>query len=306
MVRSYIFVISTVIIYSGNLLVGKAINDLPPVTIAFFRTMIAFIVILPFGYQQLRSNRELWKENWKPLLAIGFTGIATFNIFVYLSLNFTTSTNAGIVEATTPVFAIFLAYIFLKERLKSRQLIGAAISFAGAIWVLTKGNVTLLFSLQYNIGDIFMLIAVIIWAIFTMIINEHNHKFPVYGGLLMMLGFGLLFLIPMMFVEWMIVGIPAALMSSSTWLGLLYLGIFPSFIALMLWNKSVQDLGPSIPSIFLNLLPIFTAIGAVLFLNESIKITQIVGGFLVILGVILVTVDLKKIIGKIIKQKEVA
>lgn len=306
MVRSYIFVISTVIIYSGNLLVGKAINDLPPVTIAFFRTMIAFIVILPFGYQQLRSNRELWKENWKPLLAIGFTGIATFNVFVYLSLNFTTSTNAGIVEATTPVFAIFLAYIFLKERLKSRQLIGAAISFAGAIWVLTKGNVTLLFSLQYNIGDIFMLIAVIIWAIFTMIINEHNHKFPVYGGLLMMLGFGLLFLIPMMFVEWMIVGIPAALMSSSTWLGLLYLGIFPSFIALMLWNKSVQDLGPSIPSIFLNLLPIFTAIGAVLFLNESIKITQIVGGFLVILGVILVTVDLKKIIGKIIKQKEVA
>ncbi|MGM8216341.1 DMT family transporter [Bacillaceae bacterium W0354] len=304
MLRSYIFVIIPVIIYAGNLLVGKAINDLPPVTITFFRTIIAFLVVLPFGIKQFREHTDIWKENWKPLFGIGLTGISTFNILVYLSLNFTSSTNAGIVEATTPVFAMFLAFIFLKERLKARQLIGAAISFAGAVWVLTNGALDMLFSLNYNIGDLFMLLAVVVWSIFTLIVNIHNSKFPVYGGLLVMLGFGLTILFPLLFVEWMIVGVPDALADGKMWIGLLYLGIFPSFIALMFWNKSVSQLGSSLASVFLNLLPLFTAIGAVLFLGEKIYISQILGGLLVISGVILVNVDVKKLFRKTKVQKE--
>ncbi len=294
MLRSYLFVMIAVVIYAGNLIVGKAINDLPPITISFFRTAIAFLVVLPFAYKQFKEHHDVLKSNWKPLLGIGITGIALFNVFVYLSLNFTTTTNAGIMEATTPVFTIILGYIFLSERLKKMQLFGVFISLIGAIWVLTNGNLESLFSLNYNIGDLFMIVAVIIWSIFSILVKLHNHKYPVLGGLLVMLGFGLVILIPLVIGEWLVLGFPSGLADFNLWLGLIYLGIFPSFIALMLWNKSVSDLGPSLSSVFLNFLPFFTAIGAIVFLDESLVMAQILGGLIVIFGVLLVNIDFKK------------
>ncbi|WP_027964153.1 DMT family transporter [Halalkalibacillus halophilus] len=296
MVRSYIFLILTVIIFSGNLIVGKAINDLPPVTITFFRCLIAFLVVLPFGLKQVNWNRSLYLNNWKALLGLALSGITLFNILIYLALNFTTSINAGIVEAATPVFAIILGYIFLKERLTKKQLIGAAISFFGAVWVLTSGSLHVLFSLGINIGDFFMVLAILVWAIYSLLIKQHNHKFPLYGSVLIILGIGVILLIPTMMIEWMVVGgIPDALFVQSSWFGLLYLGIFPSFIALVFWTKGVNDIGPSLASVFLNFLPIFTTIGAVLFLDESVSVAQLFGGVLVIFGVLLVNVNFRQL-----------
>ncbi|RPF50584.1 DMT family transporter [Aquisalibacillus elongatus] len=298
MFRSYIFLIITVMIFSGNLIVGKAINDLPPVTIAFVRTLIAFLVILPFGYKQLRQSYDVLKDNIKPLIAIALTGITTFNVLVYLSLNFTTSTNAGIVEASTPAYAMILGYFILKEKLKPRHIIGTVISFIGALWVLTQGSIERLLQLEFNIGDITMVIAMIVWACYTLIVKQHNHKFPIFGGTLAMIGLGVIILIPTVIVEWMILGFPTEITNSANWLGLLYLGIFPSFIAFVLWNQAVSDLGPSLSSVFLNILPFFTTIGAVIFLNEQVFSAQIIGGVLVILGVIMVNVNLKEIFRK--------
>jgi len=139
-----------------------------------------------------------------------------------------------------------------------------------------------------------MIVAVIIWSIFSILVKLHNHKYPVLGGLLVMLGFGLVILIPLVIGEWLVLGFPSGLADFNLWLGLIYLGIFPSFIALMLWNKSVSDLGPSLSSVFLNFLPFFTAIGAIVFLDESLVMAQILGGLIVIFGVLLVNIDFKK------------
>lgn len=281
-------------IFSGNLIVGKAINELPPITIAFFRTLIAFLVVLPFGIKQFRYYYKIWRENFWPLVGIALTGITTFNVLVYLSLNFTTSTNAGIVEATTPAFAMVLSYLILKENLKPKHIIGTVVSFIGALWVLTSGSIERLLQLNFNIGDITMLLAVIIWAFYTLIVKQHNHKFPIFGGTLAMVGLGVVILVPAVLVEWFVLGIPTQITQTSNWSGLLYLGIFPSFIALVLWNQAVSDLGPSLSSVFLNLLPFFTTIGAIIFLNEEVVAAQILGGVLVVVGVIMVNVNFKK------------
>ncbi len=281
-------------IFSGNLIVGKAINELPPITIAFFRTLIAFLVVLPFGFKQFRYYHKIWRENFWPLIGIALTGITTFNVLVYLSLNFTTSTNAGIVEATTPAFAMVLSFLILKEKLKPRHIIGTVVSFIGALWVLTSGSIERLLELNINIGDLTMLLAMIIWAFYTLIVKQHNHKFPIFGGTLVMVGLGLIVIIPAVVIEWFILGFPSQIVNPGNWSGLLYLGIFPSFIALVLWNQAVSDLGPSLSSVFLNLLPFFTTIGAVIFLNEQVVAAQIVGGILVIVGVIMVNVNFRK------------
>ncbi|GEL78122.1 DMT family transporter [Tenuibacillus multivorans] len=295
MIRSYIFLIVTVIIFSGNLLVGKAINELPPITIVFFRTLIAFLVILPFGIKQFRAYHSILRENWKPLVGIALTGITTFNVLVYLSLNFTTSTNAGIVEATTPAFAMILSYFILKESIHMRHIIGTIISFTGALWVLTRGSIDALIQLDFNPGDLTMLLAMIVWSFYTIIVKQHNHKFPVLGGTLVMIGLGSIFTFPAMMIEWLVVGFPEQIVEPSNMTGMLYLGIFPSVIALILWNQAVSDLGPSLSSVFLNLLPVFTTIGAIIFLGEKVVFSQIFGGLLVIIGVILVNVNLKAI-----------
>ncbi|MBB6454956.1 drug/metabolite transporter (DMT)-like permease [Salirhabdus euzebyi] len=287
MFKSYVLLLITVIIFAGNLLVGRAINDLPAFTITFFRCFIALLIILPFGIKQLKAKRELFKKEWKPLIGMGFTGIILFNLLVYSSLVYTTSTNAAIVETTAPIFTIIIGALFLKERLNKLQYFGMVLSLTGAIWVITKGSWQVITGLQFNIGDIIMLVAMLMWSIYSILVKEHNSKYPAYGGLTIMLSLAVVVLFPFALVEWLR-GIES-LFTLEKILGLLYLGIFPSIIALMFWNKGVQDIGPSRASIFLNLLPVFTIIGAVLFLGEKVIWAQLFGGFLVITGVILST-----------------
>ncbi|MDQ0158182.1 DMT family transporter [Alkalibacillus salilacus] len=289
MAKYYVFLILVVMMFSGNLIVGKAVSDLPPITVAFIRNVIAFLVIMPFGLRQFRQNYDIFRRDWKPLLGFALTGITTFNVLIYLSLNYTTSTNAGIVEATTPVFALIVGYIFLKERLSARQLTGVGLSFIGAVWVLIEGSVDRLLALQINPGDLTMLLAMIVWAFYSLFLKQHNHKYPIYGAMFAMIGLGALLMIPVVTVEWLFVKPSMDWFSGSSLLGLLYLGIFPSVIALYFWNAAVQNLGPSLSSVFLNLLPVFTTIGAMIFLGENVSLAQVAGGVVVVAGVLIAT-----------------
>ncbi|WP_332692679.1 DMT family transporter [Halalkalibacter lacteus] len=287
MLRSYLLLTITMIIFSGNILIGKAISDLPPITMTFFRCLIAFLILLPLGWKDLKRNRSLWMKERKPIVALSISGIILFNLFLYASLQFTSSTNVAVIETTTPVFAVILGMLFLKERLNSIQCTGIFLSLIGALWVITKGSWTIISQLQFNLGDVLVLLAVIAWAVYTLLIKQHSHKYPLYGSLAIMLFLAVIILFPFAAVEWR-VGI-LHLLEPKLIFGLLYLGIFPSFVALVFWNKGVAAIGPSRASIFLNLLPVFTIIGAVLFLGETVSIFQLIGGIVVIVGVYLST-----------------
>ncbi|MBP3950140.1 DMT family transporter [Bacillus suaedae] len=289
--RSYVFLIITMILFSGNILIGKAINDLPPVTITFVRCFIAFFILLPFSIKELRRNRDLYLREWKPLVGMSLTGIVLFNFFLYASLQYTTSTNVAVIEATTPVFAVVLGIIFLKERLNGLQYVGIVLSLVGALWVITKGSWAVLSQLQFNVGDLLVLVAIMAWTIYSLLIKQHNHKFPLIGSLVIMLFLATVVLLPFAALEWSSEILD--LLNTERILGLLYLGIFPSVIALIFWNKGVAAIGPSRASVFLNLLPVFTIVGAVVFLEETVTFVQLIGGALVIGGVYLSTRETK-------------
>ncbi|WP_018924421.1 DMT family transporter [Salsuginibacillus kocurii] len=285
--RAYIFLVIVMILFSGNILVGRAINDLPPVTIAFIRCFLAFLILLPLGWGQIKRHQEIFRTEWKGIVAMGVTGVALFNILVYAALQFTTSTNVAIIETAMPVFTITLGLFFLREYLNKYQWIGIALSLAGALWVITQGSLTVLLSLSFNIGDLLMVGGVIVWALYSVFVKQHNHKYPPYGGLTLMLGLACMIQFPFAVWEWL-------MLKPNIWelpqvAGLLYLGIFPSVIALLLFNQAVADIGPSRASIFFNLLPVFTMIGAVTLLNEQVTFEQIAGAVLVIGGVLLTT-----------------
>lgn len=284
--KAYLFLLITAVIFSGNIIVGKAINDLPPYTIAFFRVFIALLVVLPIGWRQAKQYQPVFRKEWKPLLGLALTGVAFFNSFIYASLQFTSSTNVAIMESAIPVVTIVFSMIFLKEKLFGVQWLGVILSVGGALWVISEGSWQVIRDFEFNIGDVIMIAAVLTWVAYSILVKFHMMKFPIYGSMVIMLIAANVALLPVAAIEWIIGGFPAVFQLNHL-LGLLYLGIFPSLIALILWNKGVEEVGPSQASVFLNLLPVFTIIGSLLFLGENITIIQVLGALVVISGVLL-------------------
>jgi len=286
MFNAYVLLILTTMIYAGNLIVGKFVtNTIPAFNIAFLRLVIALLFLLPLGFREWKNHLELWKREWKAIFGLSLTGIALFNILVYFSLHHTTSINAGIIEGTTPIFSILLGFIFLKETFNNVQIIGVVLSFIGVIWVITKGAMEHLISFSFNLGDITMFLAIIDWAVYSIFVKLYQKRFPLYGSLTLMMLIAVLFSFPFAALEWeQMTHVDWRL---STVLGLLYLGIFPSVLALIFWNKAVSEIGPARSSVFLNLMPVFTTIGAIIFLGESFTVIQGIGGLMVLLGVFL-------------------
>lgn len=277
-----------VIFYAGNILVGKAINALPPFTIAFGRLFVAFVVLLPIGLRGAWKHRALfWKYKY-PFLVMTLSGIALFNTFIYGALQFTSSTNVAVLEAAIPVVTVVLSAFMLKERLRRIQWVGIILSLIGATWVVVDGKLLQLAAIEWNVGDAIMLGAVFSWAIYSVMVKKYMHHFPQYAAIFVMTGISVMILLPAVLVEWGIRGIPA-LGESYFAGGLLYLGIFPSLIALIFYNKAVNLLGASQASVFLNFLPVVTMIGAYIWLGEAITAMQIIGTVLVISGVLLTT-----------------
>ncbi|WP_258000255.1 DMT family transporter [Bacillus sp. Marseille-P3661] len=294
MINSYVLLIMVAIIYASNLVLGKSVTTaVPPFTLAFLRIFIATVFIFPIGFKQWHKNKGLWLKEWKALVGLSLTGLALFNGLVYLSLNFTTSINAGIVESTTPILSILIGFFILKERFTPLQYVGVILSLIGVLWVLSRGSLETILNLSFNRGDLIMLVAIFCWVFYSIFVKQHAAKFPVYGGLFIMNLIALAFLFPLTLIEW-----PRIAMISwdtSILLSLLYLGTFPSVLALIAWNHAVGDIGPSKASIFLNLIPVFTVIGAILFLEETITWMQLIGGALVLCGVFLTTKEKQKV-----------
>ena len=283
--RAYLMCILVVVFYSGNILVGKALADLPPFTIAFLRVAIAFVVLLPFGYRGARQAAPLFRQHFKPLLFMTVTGVAAFTTFLYAALQFTSATNVSVLEAAIPAVTVALSAWLLREKLRWIQLFGVALSLFGSVWVVLEGQVFQLGDLGWNAGDALMVGAVASWSLYSIGVRKYLHLFPSYGSVLVMTGLSVLMLLPFVVGEWLILGVPE-LDSSGHWWGLVYLGVFPSVVALILYNRAVAILGASQASVYLNFLPVGTMLGAYFLLGETITAMQILGAVVVIAGVL--------------------
>ncbi|GGM36012.1 permease [Paraliobacillus quinghaiensis] len=276
------------IIYAGNILIGKAINELAPFTITFFRLLIAFIVVLPIGFRSAWRNRSLFWKYKKPFTIMSLTGVTFFNTFIYGALQFTSASNVSVLETVIPVITIVLSAWILKERLRVIQWFGVMLSIIGALWVVLDGAILELATINWNIGDFIMIGAILSWAFYSVFVKQYMHLFPPFAALLVMTSISLVVLFPIMLTEWIFYGIPS-IFELEYVTSLLYLGVFPSLIALLLYNNAVHKLGASTAAIFLNFLPVVTMVGAYFWLGESITLMQIVGALFVIVGVVITT-----------------
>lgn len=286
--RPHLMLLVVVAIFSGNILVGKALVGLPPFTISLGRVFIALLVMLPLGWGQVRRHWPMFVRDWRPLLGLALTGVTFFNALIYASLNFTSATNVAILESLIPVATLLLSALLLGERFLPRQWVGVVMSFAGAVLVITASQDSVSMPGGINPGDLIMVLAVLVWVGYSLLVKKYMAGFPRYGGLLLMLVIANLALAPIALLEgaWHLV--PE--LDRQQLAGLAYLGIFPSVIALLMYNSALAELGPTRATIYLNLLPMYTLIGAWWLLGDPILWPQVAGGGVVIVGVWMVLV----------------
>ncbi|WP_233732782.1 DMT family transporter [Lysinibacillus sp. YS11] len=274
----------TSLLWGGNFVVAKTlVAHASPMTLTLVRWLIAVIVLLPLVW---------WKEKrlvpakaaLVPLCLMGITGVALFNIFQFLALERTTSTNAGLISTMNTMSIALFSFAFLKEKINGLQLLAMVLSIIGVFLVLSKGDWQLLWHFQLNTGDLWMVAAVCVWGLYSVcskwaMQTTSPLMATLYAGL-----FGVLILVPFTITDFTFSEI-----DSSFILSLLYTGVISTVVCMVFWNIGVQQLGATTSGIFLNFNPIFTALLAFLFIGEQLSWLQGIGGIIVILGCYLFT-----------------
>jgi drug/metabolite transporter (DMT)-like permease len=275
-------------LWSTNAILGKALSTtLPPVGWAFWRWAVATAVLLPFAGPALWAHRATVLRHWKLMLAYGVCGIAVYNAFVYVALHTTTAMNAGILNSAIPVFIPIIAFLLTGERIRTGQAAGIAVSLAGVVWIVAQGDLANLAGLRFTTGDIWVIVANLDWAVYSVILRWRPKDLPPLPLLLCSAAIGTLTLLPFYVVEH-VSGAPVPLTPVAL-LVILYVGIGPSIVSYVAWNGNVARFGATVTGLSLHLMPILIPVMAALLLDEAIHAYHLVGIVLVLGGIAIAT-----------------
>ena len=284
---AYIFLLLTVTFWAGNFIVGKfaSFYEVPPFSLNFYRWFFAWLILAPFTLPEILKKKEYILQNYKLFIILGVTSITIFNSIVYYSLNFTQVISGVLMISTIPVMIMFFSSILKIEKTNVFQIIGVILSFLGVIIIITKANFEILKNLDFNKGDITMVVAMFSWALYSTLLKRQKYELSQISLLQVVISFGLIFLIPVYFIEYQ-VGFRIDL-DKPFILILLYVVLLPGLASFILWIKGISMIGANRSGVFLHLMPIFSAIMAMIFFNEKFMFYHILGACFIVTGILL-------------------
>ena len=288
-IKAYIFLVLCTLFWAGNFIVGKVASlfEIPPFSLNFYRWLIAFIILFPFTYTKITENFHEIKKKIIPLSIMGFTSITIFNSVVYYSLNFTQVLNGVLMISTIPVLIIFFSSCFTNEKIKINQILGVITSLIGVLIIITKFQLNTLLSLNLNKGDLWILVAMISWATYSIMVKEKKINLDPLALLQTLIFIGLIFLIPFYLYElynaqYLKLNIPVLLTVG-------YVVIFAGIGAYIFWIGAIKIIGPSRSGVFLHLMPVFSSLMAIFLLGERLANFHIFGALFILTGIIVST-----------------
>jgi drug/metabolite transporter (DMT)-like permease len=278
----------TTLLWSSNFVIGRALHDeVTPATMNFLRWAIALVVLVPFTLRDLRQHRVALLQHWKLVALLGLTGIAAFQTLGYVALSQTTALNTILLLALAPLAIVALSWLALGECISRRQVVGLAISLAGAAVLILRGNPGALLTLQLNRGDLWMLLAIVLWAVYSVLLRRRPAQVPPLALHTMSVAAGTLWMLPVYACQ--ATGSTALPASATAWAGIVFVGIFSSALAHGLWVRGVATIGPNRAGVFIHLMPVFGAVLAITFLGERLGGHHAVGAALTCIGILLTT-----------------
>lgn len=293
----YLSAIGATIFWSGNFIVARGLTDnIPPVSLAFWRWTIAVIVLMPFALKHLFLDWAVIKSNIKYLTITSILGVSVFNTLIYIASHTTTAINLSLIAITFPVFIIILSRIFYKEAITLNKGLGILLVITGVVTLITQGDLSILKNISFSKGDLWMLLAAITFAIYSLLVKQKPTQIGAWSFQMSTFIIGLLFLAPFYIWEAQTSDFQIQLINDNTLYSIIYVGIFASLISYLLWSKAIEILGPTKSSMIYYTLPIFSGLSAYLFLGEAIKTLHLLSMLLIISGVLIAIYEPKKLL----------
>jgi len=203
---AYILLIFTTLFWAGNFIVGKSASlfEIPPFTLNFYRWLCAWLILAPFTLGEIFRKKNYILENIKLITILGITSITIFNSIVYYSLNFTQVISGVLMISTIPVMIIFFCWIFKIEKTNLYQISGVIFSLFGVTVIITKADLGILLNLNFNKGDLWMVVAMFSWAIYSALLRKKKFELSHIAFLQTIITAGLIFLLPAYLLEIML------------------------------------------------------------------------------------------------------
>ncbi|MFQ5829700.1 MAG: DMT family transporter [Candidatus Methylomirabilia bacterium] len=287
-VSPYLLLALAALFWSGNWVLGRAVHtDIPPVSLNFWRWVTASGVLLPLTVASLVAYRDVIARRWKILVLLSATGVSAFHSAVYYALNFTTAVNALLILATAPVLIVIVTWILFREMITGLQSVGIAVSLAGVVVLVARGSLEVLTTLKFNYGDLWMFVAIPLWAVYSALLKWRPVALPPLDLVASLALVGVLLLLPFYLLEYAVVG-PFEITLGNV-ASILYMGLFASVFAYVFWNRGVAAVGPNKAGLFIHLMPVFGTTLAVIFLSEAVHLYHSAGVALIFLGIYLTT-----------------
>ena len=285
--KAYLFLTLAALFWSGNFIVGKAAStfEIPPFSLNFYRWFFAFLILFPFTYKEVINKKDYVFENLGLFIILGITSITIFNSIVYYSLYYTQVISGILMISTIPVWILFFASFLKIEKTNLFQILGVILSLTGVLFIVTKADIQLIKELEFNKGDLSMVIGMLSWAIYSALLRKKTHPISQLALLEIIIICGFIFLVPIYFIEMsfgnkIVLGLPFILT-----LG--YVVLFPGIFAFLFWIKGIDIIGANRSGVFLHLMTIFGALMAIVILGEKFMFYHFLGAIFIIAGITL-------------------
>ena len=279
--------------WSGNFVIGKFafLINIPPLSLVFYRWLLVWLLLLPFTFKEILKYKDTILDNLPLLFFLGFTSVGLFNSFTYLSLIHTQVINATLFNTAIPAVIILLCFLFKIEKTNKFQILGLIISVLGILSIITKLDIKIFLSLNFNKGDIIMIGGVITWGIYSTLLKKKKFTLPLLTLVHVICTFGLICVFPQFFYEFS-QGQFIELNTNLFYI-LIFLALFPSIGSYYCWAGAVSIIGANRAGIFLSLIPLFSTIMAIAFYKEQFQFFHLIGAVLIIIGLFLSNKEIK-------------
>ncbi len=275
----------TTVFWSGNSIIARGLHEhVPPIALAWLRWVLATAIVMPFVLPHVRRDLAAIRAHWGILVFLGVIGAGSFNTLLYLGLDRTTALNGFIMQASGPVMIALMCTAVFGDRLTLMQGIGIGVSFAGVLIVVAQGDLSRLAQFELNAGDLWVLGAVLSWAIYTAYLRKRPaiHWLSFIG---VTFAVSLLFNTPLMIAEHLS-GRHLSL-DGVTLLAGLYVALFSSVLAYIFYNRGVELVGGTRAGVYWYLMPPIGSVLAIIFLGEQLRLHHLIGFALILIGLVL-------------------
>ena len=284
----YLLLILTTLFWSGNFVLSRGMHAaMPPMALSFWRWLVALFILLALAHRHLWAQRSLLQSHARFIVGQGLLGVLGFNTLLYLAMQHTTAINAVLVNSCIPVLIVLFSWLLYRETMSPRQCAGVLVSLLGVILIMVKGEIRALLQVSFNRGDLLVLAAAVVWALYSSNLKRYPQGLHPLAYLTAINIVGLAAIFPLYLLE-LSHGRTFTVNPASV-VTILYVAVFASVLAFIFWNRAIRTIGANKAGPFVHLMPVFSTILAVLFLDETLAWHHAQGIALIFGGILMTT-----------------